>query len=157
MKKVIYLLFFVAMLTALAACNNSGNGEPTAAESAALAYAEAVLQNDDTYLNENTCDNVPTGSTSLDMYAMFTIGMAVRESLTHSIEDLEIDLQASTESQTLDEARIRIHGSVTFPQSLSASELAPLPVDLTTNLDEVWRMEQVGGEWKWCGGTENES
>lgn len=157
MKKGLYLLFIVAVLMALAACNGGGNEEPTEAEAAALAYAEAVLANEDAYLSENTCENVPGGSASLDTYALFTIGMAVRESLTHSIADLGIDLQASTESETENEARIRIQGSVTFPEDLRASELAPLPVELTTNLDEVWRMQRVGEEWKWCGGTENEN
>jgi len=158
MQKGLLIALMAVMMAVLVACGGDGDsGEPTAAEAAALAFAEAVLANEDDYLSENTCANVPSGSTSLDMYALFTIGMAVRESVAHSAADLDIDLQASTESEIGDEALIRIKGSATFPDDLRASELAPLPVEQTTNLDEVWRMRQEGGVWKWCGGTENEN
>lgn len=156
MRKSVYWLLLVAFLFIITACNDGG-GEPTEAEAAALAFAEAVLVNDEPYLSANTCVNVPAGSTSLDMYAFFTIGMAIKNSPLHTGADLEIELDASTESEEENEAMIRIEGDAKFPANLPASEYAPLPVDQTARIDEVWRMSLEDGIWKWCGGTENQN
>lgn len=146
------LLALSLVILLLAACQNRGSatGENDE-EVAALEYLNATLVNDADKLPNLICSNVPAGTATLDLLSYWYIGMAIHASPDFGIEDLDIDVTAERLTTDGEVAEVRMRGSVTFPEDLPPSPQAPLPIDKKAPINEVWRMVNEGGNWKWCG------